>query len=576
MRLFLGLLGTLSLGLSTSSAIAIPKAPSFDAFTSPAWGFVAHQPAEHVVVSVAARSLLFDQSFDAHSFRPFPSPRRMPAVIAASAEELPTQQKPVVVTSAPQTIARLVAASVQVEAPATKAANWAFNKPLSQAPKAIATISSPPAIASSAPIVPVTKSQLRSQKILSTLDSQDLDARLAKVFVFDEESLVLGQPRPVAGATLTWIGPNSQLTTSTNSHGVARSPYPLTQSSRFLIKAPGFLPALGYASLGQVAHVALVSEKSLGTIIKSLSLETVEGRTLVVGKVIDSLDRPIEGVTVDLSADQDTLSYYSVGTFGVFHPQAKKTGKNGDFLVSTRLGGFQYLMPTLQNEGGSVEWPATLLDLTSLPKVVTTTIVQPKETHLQTQVVDSMSFEKPPVGIQLTVGGQRGIHIPDGEGFVEMDALGRRTSPDLVEITAQGYLKTWLTTLADPKLAPTSVSLFTSTQISQIFENTSTSPSLANGIVFGQLRPELYAQPVEIRVYDASGHLNRTAKIHYFDHENILRDQKKATDATHQTFVVTDIGTGEWHLVAIDPKENRGLGVQVVRTMENVVSSVQF
>ena len=413
------------------------------------------------------------------------------------------------------------------------------------------------------------------------------EAEVAKIFVMSEESLMSGEPQAVVDAEVNWVSVKSGLISRTDANGVARSPYRKISSMRFIVNAPGYLPAVGYAVGGMAIPVVLSSEARLAPIIKSLKVIPDATKTLVIGKVLDRKLRAISNVTVDTSVEKPFSIFYSFGELGIFHPQAKLTGPQGDFFISGMRDGIQYFMPSqtiktnVQSANGLDseqirEWPATIMDMSGLPSVVTVTLMESTKASVLTQVLDAQTEERPDVGVHLIIGGQRGVYVPDAEGYFKLADLHYRNSVDLVEIRAQGYIKTWITSLPNPQNFPEAVLLYKQNFLDELFGEYLYDVDMAKGVTFGHLRPERFNRPVEIRVYNNTGKESDQAKIFYGDAENNLSLRKKSTDSLVQSFAITNLDAGEWHVLVLGAKSQKVLDAQVLRTEAGTLSQLQF
>ena len=410
------------------------------------------------------------------------------------------------------------------------------------------------------------------------------ESNAAKIFVIDEDSLTQGSVHGVEGATVTWFGPNSGIVKKTNTKGVARAPYPASAAVRFVVQAPGYLPALGYAIEGLVSKVVLMSERKLAPVIKSLGVAPDPQKTLVFGKILNKKGRPVEGMTLEASIEKPFKLFYSIGGFGVFHPKAVETGSQGDFFISGVASGIQYLMPSQNISSKSaaeqkdpLEWPASILDFTGVGPVVSVTLQESTGHTVTTQVVDAFSMERPSgVGIQATVGGQRGVFVPDAEGKLEIGNMHKRDNPDLVEIHAQGYLKTWITGVPDEKHFPELIALFTQRQLDTVLQEAAPEIELNGGIVLGNLRAEKFKKSMVVSVYGPTGLRAGKARVLYFDDRNIARLKLTQTDNVLQNFAVANLDAGEWHVVVSEATTGKTIGTQIVRTEGGTVTQVQF
>jgi hypothetical protein len=566
-----------------------------------------------------AQSLVFDQSFDSESVRPLPkilltngqepgtrelisraaqkqrrpilanlenSSQQMPAVRGDLEADLANFiEKAKAAALRAEELERVAAeAAAKVEAAAAlaaieasiQAAKATAPKPLAAPPGEVVNLDVPVAEVAKAPVVAIqekeepTKAQL--QKSIS------LASKRASVTVIDEESLLAGETAVIPGASIHWIHENSGLVAKTDAKGRAVAPYPRTLSVRFIAKAPGYLPATGYAIEGLNVPVSLVRESRLGPIIKTLGIVPDREKVMLWGKAIGRDFRPIEHLNLDLTLDTALKAFYSVGSFGLFHPSATETGAQGDFIVAGLRPALQYLLPNQSlPEQETLEWPAQIIDLKGIGPIVTTTILEPQSARVTTQIVDSFTLERPDTGIFVTVGGQRGMRSPEADGVLDMNDVPLRNNVDLFEIRAQGYRKVWVSAPAIESAVPDMIALSTEDQMRQIFAPVSNEVDLDQGVVLGVLRPELYRKPIEVRVYDSVGRRLRQAKVWYFNEgTNSIDPNMLATASQTQTFAIGNLPEGEWHAVIVDPASGHGLSVQVFRTEDGTISQLQF
>ncbi len=504
------------------------------AWQTPNWGFT--RPS-------LRKSLIFDQSFDSQSFRPAPAP--------AKVVEIKTPER-----SAVASVVTPVSPKVEIV--------LAQKIPEKIEDKSIVKLS------------PSTEhKELASRPSFTKFKLPRANAKLAKVVVLDDESFNQGKLEPLQEATIHWVGLQSGISQKFV-NGVVASPYPNTTSMRFVIEAPGYISAVGYAIGGIVNPQLMIRESKIPAIIKSLGIAPQANYTIALGKVLSKGFKAQSSVSIDASIAPPFKVFYSLGNFGLFHPAAQKTGPSGDFVVTGLSSGVQYLMPTTISDENSFDWPAHTMDFSNLPSVVSLTLVESEAKNLHTQVFDAFSLERPPVGIQATIGGQRGVFIPDDEGLLKLPAMQVRASTDLVEVRAEGYRTTWVNTIANQKILPDTIGLFTNGQVDEIFAPVIDSINNSKGIIFGNLRPELFKKATQVKIFDSNGRKAPQAQVVYFDQDNVAQKAQKSTDSVVQNFAVYNLEPGEWHLLLIDPRTGQGVGAQTVRTDYDVVSQIQF
>ena len=390
-----------------------------------------------------------------------------------------------------------------------------------------------------------------------------------------EESLAL---RTVEGAEITWIGMGSKLVRKTDLSGWAPAPYGKALSMRFLVRAPGYLPALGYSIRGQMSTVMLFSEQRMAPVLQSLGVIPDPAKVLLFGKIIDKNLKPVAKAVVDASVSDPFKVFYSLGSLGLFHKKATETGELGEFFVSGMSSGIQYLMPgVLESQGSLKEWPAAIVDLNNVGPIVTTTIQESSTTQISSMVVDAFSLERPEgVAISVTIGGQRGVYIPDNEGSLKIPDVHQRNTVDLFELRAQGYLKTWVSSIPDSRAFPGMISLFTQSQLDSIFSSVNSEQVADRPFVFGHLASEKFNRAIVAMVFDSRGARAKDARVYYFDQQNRLQADMKATDRIIQNFAIAGLSPGEWHVIVADASSLKAVDAQVVRVEQDAVSQIEF
>jgi|GEM_PF-1236353 len=551
---------------------------------------------------VMAKSLLFDQESDRTSYRPIPlSIDNFPQNSATPAQLI--EKKPRIASTQPLSAFRGVARSLAFSPKLEKALDQAVAVKATPKTPSIVVVEKAPSpmtapqppvsrvlaapVATPAPIAPIAVVAKSAPKKKSKARSR-FELGDARLIVLSEDGMLGGEKaEPIEGAVIEWVGPGSGLRSRTDGEGITRIPYPLALSTRFLVRAPGYLPATGYAIAGLEQKVLMIREERMPAIVKSLGIVPEPSKRIVVGKVIDRRGKPLAGVTIDANVNKPFRSYYSMGSFGLFHNAALATGPQGEFLITGIDEGIQYLMPTVNlakslkdvteaEDSANQEWPASIVDFSGLPQVVTVTIAESALSPVESQVVDAFGLERPESAIHVTVGGQRGVHVPDEDGDLRIRDLSLRGSVDLVEVRSQGYLKTWINALPRSATFPTAISIFTWAQLERMFSRENIVVNFSRGLVMGHLGLERYRSPTEIAVYDGRGRRKTDAKILYFDADNEVRATMAATDRNVQSFAATNLGPGEWHLVAKDQKSGEGLAIQVIRVDGETVTQVEF
>ncbi|MEO5666926.1 MAG: hypothetical protein ABIR96_02585 [Bdellovibrionota bacterium] len=564
------------------------------------------------------KSLLFDQNFDTAAVRPF-LPEK---VVAEYFERLESQRAPASLQEEFKVAASQIPAPLPMIAEAHPLLAQLPNLVASNADIHISNVSAPtietlsvsiptpapipvraavvnvvataPAPAPVKPVAakPVVVANERPAKdVLKDLQTENkivikgndvpklksLESSRAGVYVIDESAFLESRFETVPGASIQWLNPDSNLSSKPNKKGLAFVPYPNAYSARYIVKAPGYLPAVGYAVKGMISPVLLYREARLGPILKSLNQATTPGQAILIGKFLSRSLRPLEKMSFDQFLRDTQTSFYSLGLFGLFHPGATESGPRGDFLINHLNFSLQYLLAKQDKGSGEIsEWPAQLVDFKGLSPVLTTTLVEPKAIALSTQVVDAFTLERPETGIYASIGGQRGLVEPDSDGILDLGEVFERPSVDLIEIRAQGYMKTWLNTPALSEALPDFVPLFTQNQLDEVLQTVDETASSEQSYVIGAVRPENIRKSFEVKVFGADGHQARSAKIFYFGKENKLSTSASAVDPKDARFVISGLPEGEWHVILVDAKTGEGRGIQVVRTQRGTISQTQF
>lgn len=518
-----------------------------------------------------AKSLLFDQNFDAKPFRPLFTPELLNRYIAQNSSKnenvLPSPSTSKITSAAlvsPVADSPVLASIVETPSPI----------PTPPAP-AIASVENTPSKDFLVESFETRKPASKPSLIIAQPNS--LASQSAALLVLDETGFINGNLQRVPEAVVHWLHPRAGLSSKVDSKGRARIPYPKAYSSRYVVTAPGYLPAVGYAVKGLMSPVLLYKESRLGPILKSLDQNPRNQEHFVLGKFLDHSLKAIPQMSFDEFFQDTRKAFYSSGVLGIFTPNAKQSGPQGDFLLAHLPQSLQYLLPkqTAQNVE-IVEWPAQMLDLKGLSPVVSTTLLAHKESSLNTRFVDSFSGEKPNTGIYVSIGGQRGVFEPDINGFVDLNDISLRPNIDLIEVYAQGYLKSWLNSSALSETIPDSIPLFTQHQLQQVLSPLQTQVTLNQSYIVGNLRAESYKNSVRFKVFNSLGQVVNSARINYFGKDGQISPNQTQLDLKDPRFVITQVPEGEHHIVALDSVSGQGISIQVVRTQAGTVSNVQF
>jgi hypothetical protein len=528
-----------------------------ESWHKPYWTF------QNKALSPSEKSLVFDQRFDRKSYQPFPilsndeKVSKKEALISPffiRAEVYENLQEPLQKQVSTSTQPVSILASKKIETPIFSSTSIALPKITKAETKPVEVSSSPKAI---------------SIKQLPKANGQQ-----ATVLVLDEVTLLNQNPKAIENAEIHWIHPNYALSTTTDLHGLAQAPFARTHSTRFVVYKNGYLPAVGYAHLGQVTPVVLYPETRKEPIFKSLSIKD-DKKHVIFGKFLDTKLKPISNVFLDLQDVEPAHTFYSVGLFGVFLPFAQQSGPTGDFLAAHLSSKLQYLMPT---ENSKSEWPSAILNTLGAPKEFSVSILDSRPYEYVFSISDAV-YGTPPSGtpIMTTVGGQKGIYWPDEEGYVKIPNLFKRPFPDVIELeidpakqqselgaSNKQYLTTWLNVSHSNSSLLKDVALFTPKQLQALLSNKNL--DLKNkGIILGKIDRSLAGRKdLKLELIDSFGNKAR-ADFNFFD-ENYV-DQNEAVK-----FAITSVSSGEWHLILKDSKSNKILSVEVVRTKAGVIS----
>ncbi len=542
---------------------------------------------------VLSKSLIFDQSFDQKSVLPAPQFRQSPlaAVVPATAprkiQQVSTVQD-LLKTDAPSLFSSLDAISKRVQISARVSRELARLTEFQVAEAEKANQALPLSVASNATATPVLVKvapqalpQQPSQTHLATNARQLKKLPKAKkseslVLVLDGQALLQGERMMVPQAEVRWLSPNSKISTTVDDQGVSKAPYPTTLSMRFVVNATGFIPAVGYAAEGRVTVVTMISEAQVAPTIKSLNVVPKPNETLLFGQFLDQNLKPLSEMTLETSRGDEAKVHYALGSLGLFHPKALKTGDSGLFLVSGLAKGLQYLLPSHNLQNTQDDWAASLVNFDQIGPVVSTTIVSTDKANFEAHVVDAFSLERPEgVGIQILVGGQSGILVPNEDGYVELKGLRPRSTPDLIEVRAQGYLTTRINAIPGSSAFPEVFALFTGSQVQELLKGSTVNYDPSQALVVGNLSLEKHRRSRRIEIYDGAGKKVQAARILYFDDQNRVSNAQ-STHTSVQNFAIAGLASGEYQVMAIDPVTGQGLETQLVRVDAETISQVQF
>ncbi len=223
----------LFLSIVSISALADQNSKIYP-WSSPDWGFVRPQSQEisRVQTTQLKNSLIFDQPFDPNPVLPAQPAieKSTPAVVAKTFKQIPR----------PQPVTVEFKKTISIPFPELPAKPAAIDKP------------APTQVAKAEIKTPVNSAQ--SQVVLGSIIEKPwtrASIEQAHLRIVDEETLNLNEPRGVSGVEVFWFGTESGIKTVSNSKGIALVPKFVTHSARFIAKAPGYMPAVGY-SIGEM------------------------------------------------------------------------------------------------------------------------------------------------------------------------------------------------------------------------------------------------------------------------------------------------------------------------------------
>ncbi len=423
----------------------------------------------------------------------------------------------------------------------------------------------------------------------------------ARIFVVDEEALLNGRIKPINGVTISLISPALKGGPSivTRADGLARVPYPLSESLRFFAHAPDYMVAMGYATFGNVTLVPLLSKKRYSTLQKSLGINTSGGQLAVFAKLIDSDLRGIANSQVQFDGVKPPIVYcgpFLGGIPGYCMERFNHTDQTGSFIVN----GLSRTQHKISIVNGEKTIPGFNFDLSGIPehiktadgkfeplRFITLALQNGPSINIASSILDGEAFERPEVGIHAfienhSINPDKPL-IPDEEGSIWLETRVRPTINNIKIKSVDeksGYLPTYLSQLAHSSLFPPTIGLFTHKQILNTLSDINRSWDTSESLVFGHIYPQkefkhAAIQEVSLAIFNSSGE-KVPAEILYFDSDNILDPRKTTTDAHHQNFLVLGLDEGEYHFSYRNNVRGTGLGLQVVRIKRGGITQVDF
>jgi hypothetical protein len=409
-------------------------------------------------------------------------------------------------------------------------------------------------------------------------------ANVAQIYVIDEEALLNGKIQPISNAQVSLIHPNlnSKIPLLTNEKGILKLPYPLSESVRYFVRSNGFVMGMGYATLGEVSIVPLVSEKRASIFAKSLALRIPAGQISILGKFINSQLAPIQNAQIHFS-NSGTEMIYSGSFFGIpgyYMRNFKQTSNDGGFIAN----GLSRSLHSIEIYHDQETLPGYQIDLTGIPedvRFITLALQSGSALNLNSSVVDGDSFERPNCGLQALVSGQSNVFIPQEDGNLWIESRTRPTISNIkIKPACKGYLPTYLSQISHDTLFPPTIGLFSTKLLNEMLKTLNRSWSKDESLVLGHIYPQKDFKHPEItetivKIFDAHGQ-RANGEIFYFDHENNLDPRIQSTDSHYENFLVTGLEEGEYHFVYQDAHTKAAHGMQVVRVRLGGITQVDF
>lgn len=415
----------------------------------------------------------------------------------------------------------------------------------------------------------------------------------SRILAVDAQALNFGRLVPLSNAKATWIGTDSRLQSNADSMGVIKAPYPRTRSQRFIVNADGYIPAVGYVVMGTVSIAPMYKADLVKPLVETLGINAGD-KHIVLGKTLDENLHPLANVKVELSQG-DAHVDYSTSAWGLFTKNLHQSGPAGDFVATGLDSEIQYFMPV----EGTEEWPSTSINFADLPQVVSIALPRAHREFARTNILDGFTLEKPEGLVTLTIGGQRGVYIPEDVAIENTSAesssenvptntlienLFVRPAINIFEVRAPSYLKTWVSNPTTPNLVSKFTPVLSEGQIQSILAPIGMNWSSAESIVLTSVSTKDYGnKPMKLSVLDSEGHVVKDAQIIYFDQQKQASTEVASTKYNNHALIV-GLEAGEYNVVAIDPSASvtqkdgsqkirpAGLGSTVIQTSEGVLT----
>ncbi|MEZ4814905.1 MAG: hypothetical protein R3A80_06830 [Bdellovibrionota bacterium] len=407
----------------------------------------------------------------------------------------------------------------------------------------------------------------------------------ARIFVVDEEALLNGKLKAISNASIYMINPSLEgPRIETSATGLAKIPYPFSESLRFFVRAQGYMLGMGYATFGNVTLVPMVSEKRFSTLARSLNISVPAGQLAVMGRALDVNLKGIADSQISFGETNPRVVYsgpFFGGIPGYFTDDFRKTDSQGAFIAN----GVSRSKHSIRVLNSKKAVPAFTYDFSGIPesvRFVSLALQNGPSINLSPSVVDGESFERPNCGLVGTLLGHKVPGVPDEDGVTWIESKVRPVIDELTINTDKcgDYLPTFVSQASNDILFPPVVGLFTTDQIQGMLSILNRTWSKAESLVLGHVYPQkdFKHEPIKetsLSIINSYGEKAR-AEILYFDNQNNLDPRRTQTDSHFQNFAVLGLEDGEYHFVYRDGLRGSGLGIQVVRVRRGGITQVDF
>lgn len=408
----------------------------------------------------------------------------------------------------------------------------------------------------------------------------------SRIFVVDEEALMNGILKPIPGAQISMISPSLEKAPmmKTSGDGLAKLPYPFSESVRIFARAKGYMMGMGYATFGEVTYVPLVSERRFSVIARSLSLNIPAGQLTVMGRLVDNDFRGIPDSQIKFNTGSPHVVYsgpFFGGIPGYFADDFNKT----DSLAAFIANGVSRSLQSIRVLNADQKIPNFTYDFSGIPesvRFVSLALQNGPSVTLDTEFLDGDSLERPSCGLVGKVMGHSRPAVPEEDGPAWIESKLRPMINDLAIDTSKcgDYLPTFVSQPSNSLLYPPIVGLFSNAQIQETLSILNRDWSSAEGLVLGHVYPQKEFKHAPVKEVSASVYASNgkrvNAEIYYFNQENQIDPRLAVTDAHHQNFAILGLEEGEYHFVYRNGANGSGLGIQVVRPKRGGITQVDF